>query len=657
MRKGAGTQMALPPDDRRTSVDALVASEARLRRAQRVARLGSWELDLAGKVMWGSDEAFRIYGLQVTPDNSLPFEIVREIPLPEYRPALDRALQDLVQHGTPYEMRFRIRRHDDGAIRHVHSFAEASHDEAGAPVLVTGTIQDVTEHEEATRALQDALRANEERALLILEQAADAIFLGAPDGVFTGVNERACELTGYGREELLGRGFDLLFTPAVLAAAPLRYDLVHRGDTVVNERLLTRKDGKDVLVEMRAKKLSDGTLQAIVRDISERRHLEEQLQLRQRMDSVGTLAGGIAHDFNNILAAIVGYADLLRIGGGRLDAGQQRGVEGILKAARRAADLVRGLQMLSRPDPGGVESFDLYKVASEVFQVLRETTDRLIAKEMLIPPGRFPVHGSASALYHALMNLGINAVQAVEQKGPGEGDRVSIDARDVVATAGGPLPLPPGPYVHVRVRDTGVGMSPEVQKRAFDPLFTTKEKGERKGQGLGLGMVYNIVVRQHGGLINIESAEGAGSTFNLYLPRGRAAEDGQRADATAIPGGTETILIVDDEPQIVTLTREVLERVGYTVLAAADGQEAIEIFRARMGEIDLVLLDRTLPRLPGERVLQEVLAVRPDVKVVVSSGDASVDLTDFPGALRILHKPYAPSLLYGVVREVLDGGR
>lgn len=643
--------------DRTVTDGSLVVSEARLRRAQRVAHLGSWELDLISRIMWGSDEAFRIYGLEPTADNSLPFDVVKEIPLPEYRPALDEALANLVLRGTPYEMRFRIRRHNDGAIRHVHSFAEAALDASGRPALVTGTIQDVTEYELASQALHDALRANEERARLILEQAADAIFLGSPSGVFTGVNERACELTGYGPGELVGRDFRLLFAPEVLDSMPLRHDLIDLGETVITERPLTRRDGTQVLVEMRSKKLSDGTLQAIVRDISERRRLEEQLQLRQRMDSIGTLAGGIAHDFNNILTAIVGYADLLRITGSQFDVAQSRAVEGILTSCRRAADLVHGLQMLTRPDAGEVASFDLHLVAAEVFTLLSETTDRLIAKEMLVTPERFLVRGNASALYHALMNLGINAVQAIEQKGPQAGDRVSIDAQDVVVEQGGSPALPPGPYVRVTVRDTGTGMSPEVQRRMFDPLFTTKEKGERKGQGLGLAMVYNIVVRQHHGLIDVESAEGSGTAVHLFLPRGDAAESRRAAPARPVVGGRETILVVDDEEEIVTLTREALRQVGYSVLTATDGREAVEIFAAHRDEVDLILLDRTLPSLRGEQVLREVLAVRPDARVIVSSGDASVDLSAFPGARRLLHKPYGPTLLYEIIRDVLDGER
>jgi len=619
-----------------------------------VARLGSWELNLETGVVWGSDEAFRIYGLPEEPDHTLPYDIVKTVPLPEFRPQLDRALAELLERGTPYEIRFRIRRVSDGAIRYIHSFAETTGDGDGGPRLITGTVQDVTEYEEANRDLQNALRTNEERARLILEQAADAIFIDAPAAGFIQVNEQACELTGYSRDELLGAELELLFAPEVLKAVPLRDDLLDLGQTVIRERLLTRKDGSSVVVEMRSKRLSDGTYQSIVRDISQRKRLEEQLYLRQRMDSLGTLAGGIAHDFNNILAAIVGYADAFRLARHDTPESREKTVSGILQACRRAADLVRGLQMLTRPAPRETENFDLHAVATEVFRVLDETTNRVIEKRMLIPPDRFHVLGDSSAIYHALMNLGLNAIQAIEEKGAAVGDTVTIEAFEDVVEPGDPRALRPGRYIHVAVGDTGTGMSPDVQRRAFDLLFTTKEKGERKGQGLGLSVVYNIVVRQHDGLIAINSSEGEGCTFHLFLPRGRQPTAGGSPGSQQIRGGDETILVIEDEHQLVTLTREVLEELGYTVLTAADGQEGIDLFTEHSDDIDLVLLDRTLPRLAGDKVLQEMLALRPDVKVIVSSGDTAVDLDVLPGARMILHKPYSLSVLFDAVRDVID---
>jgi PAS domain S-box-containing protein len=625
------------------------SSEARLLRAQSVAKLGSWELDLKTGVVWGSDEAFRIYGLRTTPEHTLPYDIVKEIPLPDDRPRLDAALNELLERGTPYEIRFQIRRVSDGAIRHIHSFAEATCDADGRPTLITGTVQDVTEHEEANRALQDALRANEERARLILEQAADAIFIATPDSGFSRVNEQACELTGYRRAELVGAEFDLLFTPDVLSAEPLCWDLLDKGETVIRERVLTRKDGSSVVVEMRSKRLSDGTYQSIVRDVSERKRLEEQLHLRQRMDSLGTLAGGIAHDFNNILAAIVGYADAFRLARYDNTESRERTVSGILQACRRASDLVRGLQMLTRPAPRETENFDLHAVATEVFRVLDETTNRIISKDMLIPPDRFHGLGDSSAIYHAL-----NAIQAIEEKGPAEGDRIALEAFDENSLPGDPRALNPGRYIHVVLRDTGVGMSPEVQNRAFDLLFTTKEKGERKGQGLGLSVVYNIVVRQHNGLIAIDSDEGEGCAFHLYLPRGARSVDRTSIREHQVRGGDETILVIEDEHQLAALTREVLEDLGYTVLTAADGQEGIDLFAEHVDAVDLVLLDRTLPRLAGDQVLQQMLALQPDVKVIVSSGDTAVDLGALPGARMILHKPYSLTVLFEAIRDVIE---
>jgi two-component system cell cycle sensor histidine kinase/response regulator CckA len=643
-------------DDREsepTDVASLVTSEARLRRAQRVARLGSWELDLRSGVMWGSDEAFRIYGLTRTPDNSLPYEVVKGVPLPEHRPELDDALSALLREGAPYEVRFRIRRLDDGEIRHIHSFAEVARDPSGAPARVTGTVQDVTEYEEAHRALRDALKANEERALLILEQAADAIFVRDADGGFVQVNEQACRLTGFDREELLGGDFRLLFHPEVLAAEPLRKDLLDRGETVIRERMLTRKDGSEAVIEMRSTRLSDGSYQSILRDISDRRRLEEQLHLRQRMDSLGTLAGGIAHDFNNILAAIVGSADSLRLGDNEV-ASRDRVVGNILQACRRAADLVRGLQMLTRPSPLEHESFDLYSVASEVFRVLEETTNRLINKEMAIPEGCYPVVGNPSAIYHALMNLGINAIQAIEEKGPGPEDVVRIEATDHVVGSHDRLPLGPGDYVRITVRDTGVGMSPEVKNRAFDLLFTTKEKGERKGQGLGLTIVYNVIVRHHKGAIDIDSVEGEGTAVHLYLRRGSMPIAEAPPSTPIFRGGDETILVVEDEPEIAALTREVLTSFGYTVLTAADGLEAVDAFRENRDELDLVILDRTLPKLSGEEVLRQMQELDPGVKVIVSSGDTTVDLSLFPGALCVLHKPYRLATFFDTIRDAFD---
>jgi two-component system, cell cycle sensor histidine kinase and response regulator CckA len=641
------------------------ASESRLQRAQAVAQVGIWELDLATRVLWASDEAFRLYGLTRTADNNLPLALVQSVPLPEHRARLDDALAALRVGQRPYDIEYQIRRPSDGAIRHIHSLAEVARDVGGRPTTVLGTLQDITESKAAAAALAAALerseemfaalKASEERARMIFEQAADAILVADAQGRIMVANQRAVELTGYSREELSGRSFGAVFSSAVLDAAPLRFDLLERGDTVVRERVAPRKDGSMVTIEMRSRKLPDGTYQTILRDLTDSKRLEEQLLLRQRMDSIGTLTSGIAHDFNNILAAVMGFADMLDLDRDELTEEQVQNVEGILQAAQRGADLVHGLQTLTRPRGEDKGCFDLAEVAAEAFRVLEQTTNRVVAKQLRIDKGAFWLRGNESDIYHALMNLGVNAVQAIEEKGAVQGDLVWMEACDCAPDLGDSLGLKGGAYVHVAFGDTGIGMTSEVRQRVFDPLFTTKAKGPRKGQGLGLTMVYKIVVDRHGGHIHIETAPGAGTVFHLYLPKAAARPEGAAVAAQArLARGHETILVVEDEPLLLDLTRRTLEHAGYRVLTAEDGARAIEVFREAGASINLVLLDRTLPKQPGAAVMRQIRAMRPDIKVIVTSGDSFPGEVEFPTALRFLEKPYLPRFLCRVVREALD---
>jgi PAS domain S-box-containing protein len=642
MGKGSGERNEDPLDVR------VRLSEARLARAQAVGHVGSWELDLVKKTMWASEEAFRLYGVPITPDQQMPVSFAQSIPLPEYRAPLDRALEDLIAGRRPYDIEFRIRRERDGAILDVHSRAVLVTDSVGRPVRVDGTIQDVT----ARKQMERALRAGEERTRMMLEQAADAILLGNPQGVLISVNEKAAELSGYAREEMLGKNISFLFDQEVLEAVPLRYDLLEQGCDVVRERKLTRKDGSAVPVEMHAKKLSDGTLQAILRDTTERKRTEEQLQLRQRMASIGTLAGGIAHDFNNLLAAIMGYADLLALEP-TLDSHQRTSVESILRACRRGADLVGGLASLARSGQTEKDSFDLGKAAGEVVNVLTETTDRRIEKRLVTESEPCFVLGNESDIFHALMNLGINAVQAIESRGARAGDRVEFVIGRHEVKDDDPEELQPGPYIRVFVRDTGPGMAPSVRQRAFDPLFTTKQKGVTKGQGLGLTMVFNTVVTQHNGHIQVDSLEGEGTSFRLLLKEGSPTPVPPSRVPALTGGNGETILVIDDEPQILEVTQIALARAGFHVLIAADGAAALDVFRRNMTAVDAVVLDRSLPGMAGEEVLAALLDLDPDLTVIVSSGDATVGLEQFPGAVRLLRKPYVPSVLCSALQDVL----
>jgi CheY-like chemotaxis protein len=336
---------------------------------------------------------------------------------------------------------------------------------------------------------------------------------------------------------------------------------------------------------------------------------------------------------------------------------QRESVETILKSAHRAKDLVRNLQSLSGSARAPAKTFDLHQVAVVLFAVLSETTNRLIRKEVDILPNTFFIHGSESDIYHSLMNLGVNAVQAIEEKGIRPGDQVLIRAEAYEATRENSQGIAPGPYVHVLFSDTGNGMIPEVRRRIFEPLFSTKQKGERKGQGLGLAMVYNIVTRQHAGLVRVESAPREGTTFHLFLPRSNQQTIAPAGPAPNRMGQGETILVVDDEATILALTRQALEGGGYQVVCASDGLEALEIFSREHQRIAVVLLDRTLPKLSGEAVFQRLKQLRPDARIILSSGEALNAGEDFPGAFGTLSKPYTVTALREVIYSATTAAR
>jgi PAS domain S-box-containing protein len=393
-------------------------------------------------------------------------------------------------------------------------------------------------------------------------------------------------------------------------------------------------------------------------DITERRHLEEQLQIRQRMDSVGTLAGGIAHDFNNLLAGVIGYLDILikRESAGLTEI-QRTLVGNALSSGFRAADLVKQFQSLSRGYASEKRSLDVYLMAEEVFSLLDSTTDRLIEKIIAFSPDTFYVLANPAELHQVLLNLATNAVRAIETKGIQPGDFIRLGAENLRLEANNSLNLKAGDYIHLRFADSGAGMSKEVKKQAFDPLFTTQAKSSQKGQGLGLAMVYNILTRRHGGSIDIESAPGKGSIFHLYLPQAGEPEASSPEQAFPETGRGETVLVVDDEKHVRHLAREILESQGYRVLSAENGEEALELWRNQRGEIACILLDLIMPVMSGQGFLQKILQDDPDVKVIISSG-YSQEAAQLDASLRAhayLAKPYQVGELLHTVRDIIDG--
>ncbi|MCP4723598.1 MAG: PAS domain S-box protein, partial [bacterium] len=395
-----------------------------------------------------------------------------------------------------------------------------------------------------------------------------------------------------------------------------------------------------------------GTLQ----DITERRRLEEQLQIRQRMDSLGTLAGGIAHDFNNILVGILGNIDLLTLNNENFTPDQKECLTDAGKSCNRAANLIRQFQTLSTGAVRGKTAVDIHDISKEVFSLLKETTDRLITKQIKFKKGEYYVEANSGELHQVLLNLATNSAQAIEERGAYEGDYIRIQAENYEVTTGDRTGLTEGDYVHITIEDSGVGMSEVVLKKAFDPMFSTKDKGVRKGQGLGLAMVYNIISRIYNGHTYIDSKEGKGTTLHIYLPKAQPVDKVEKEKAVDIKGGTETILVVDDEENVRKFTKKLLTQVGYTVITASDGREALKIYKKQKDSIDTVILDLTMPQMSGKQVFQEMLDINPDVKVIISSGhgDEYSKKGILAEAKGNVGKPYKMKALAREVRKVLD---
>ncbi|MBN1290550.1 MAG: PAS domain S-box protein [Candidatus Latescibacteria bacterium] len=389
-------------------------------------------------------------------------------------------------------------------------------------------------------------------------------------------------------------------------------------------------------------------------DITQQRKLEERLQIREHLDSLGTLAGGIAHDFNNLLAVIFGNIELLRSEAAGFTDEQREFLDEASYSCRRAAMLIKNIQFLSKGVVEQTTDVDLYQTIKNVFEFLDDTPDKNIEKIIHIRPGEYIISGKPDQLHQAFLHLGSNALEAIQRKDAKTGDFIKISAEECHITANDRRGLSPGKYVHIFFEDTGTGMTERVKRKAFDPLFTTKERSSQKGQGLGLAIVYNIVTRMHEGFIEIESTEGKGTVFHIYLPLSLAQSSG---DSEYLDGNKEknaTILVVEDEKSVRRVTEKMLRKHGYTVMTAADGIEGLEVYNAHYNTIDLVMLDLSMPKMSGKMFLEKILNTNPNVKVIISSGQSEEEMQKYKQAKGYLSKPYNIDNLIKMIGKVLD---
>ena len=539
-------------------------------------------------------------------------------------------------------------RHKDGrAIPVEIGLAPVRH---GAKHYVLASLIDITNRRHA----EEAVRASEAYHRNILENIGDAVFIADAEGRYVDVNPRACELTGYTREELLRLGVIDTYPPESRGEAVERISHVAGGRPVVVERPLVRQDGRIIAVEANARPLSGGRMLVTVRDVTERHQLERQLRQAQKMEAVGRLAGGVAHDFNNLLTAIFGYTDLLAEDlapdhPGRAD------LQEIQTAATRASALTRQLLAFSRQQVLQPVVLNLNDVVADVQKMLKRLLGEDVELHAQLAPDLGNVRADAGQVEQVIMNLAVNARDAMPT-----GGQLTIETANVELTedyAEAHPPVMPGRFVMLAVSDTGVGMDEATRAKVFEPFFTTKEPG--KGTGLGLATVYGIV-KQSGGFIWVYSEPGKGAAFKAYFPRVDAPiEPGARAPEVAgTVAGTETILLAEDDELLRPLARELLTKLGYAVLEARGSAEALTLARGHEGEIHLLVSDVVMPGGGGFHLAQQLLAERPNLRVLYMSGytdEAVVRHGLLERGLNYLQKPFTPAVLARRVRDVLDG--
>jgi PAS domain S-box-containing protein len=581
--------------------------------------------------------------------NSLLFHSVR-------RPiaVLQRAMDEVEQQGPGIEVELQA---DDEIGALARAFNRMSRELAAS--LEQLRVQ-IAERKEAEKAL----RRSEEDLSILLDSIADAVIATDTEGRVVRMNPVAATLTGWSEDEARGRPLSEVFRSLdheTREPAPDPAALVlERGDTVAlsGHRLLVARDGREHrIVESGAPIRGTGTdVRGVVlafHDITEEIRIQQELRHSQKMDSIGQLAGGVAHDFNNMLGAIMGATEVLAAEVGD-DRRVNPGLGMIVETCERAAALTGKLLAFSRKGPTDSQRLNLDAVVKDVIAILSHTIDKRI--EVKAEPARPTLYtdGDRSQIQNALLNLAVNARDAM----PSGGTLVFTTARVDVEPPGLHThsgTLAPGAYARIRVADTGTGIAHGILDRIFEPFFTTKEVG--KGTGLGLTSVYTTA-KDHGGAVDVQSRPGEGTVFDLYLPLAtqptEAATETQRGGAVARTG---RVLVADDEEMLRKSLTAMLVRAGFEVETAKDGREAVDVFVREQGRFELVLMDMVMPRMGGRDAMRLILEHDPDARILIISGfsmDEDPQTLVEQGAAGFLQKPFRRDALLRAIADCLE---
>lgn len=636
--------------EQRQADEAVRQSEQRFRALVERSRDGILLIDDKATLRYVSPSLRHILGHDpsVWPGRSL-FQLVHEGDLDHLRERLGYAR---TEPGEDVSTAVRVRAADGSDRRIELNICNRLDDPSVRAVVIN--FRDITERERAARELAS------HHTLL------EGLFASLPDMIcykdrnlrFLGGNRAFEALAGRPVSEIVGLPCTVIFKDE-WAAKVLEIEqqvLVTRKTAHVEESIVM-PGGRRVLLDISVSPLiaPDGSMTGVIivgRDLTERKQLEDQLRQSQKLEAVGQLAGGVAHDFNNLLTVILGNLELARSGIPGLDFKEL--MSSTEQAARQAAELTRQMLGFARRQPMRLEPVELSRLSSDTIGLLRRTIDPRIVTEHSASSDLWPVLADAGQIQQVVMNLCLNARDAMP-----EGGRLTLRLENVSLDEDAGrrnVHARPGDYVQLIVSDTGTGMPPEVRDRMFEPFFTTKPIGQ--GTGLGLSVVFGII-RGHHGWIECESEIGKGTSISVYLPRASSSASSSRppSDEVLPMGNGETILLVDDEVLVRDVGRNTLTGLGYRVLLAADGTEAIEVFWREKAHIRLVVMDLTMPQLTGREAFSRIREIDPHAPVLFASGHSEGEFlpAELDSTCGFLSKPYTPMTLASAVRRALNG--
>lgn len=613
-------------------------------------------LDKDGKRLYVSPQIEKMLGFSSTEWLSEPDLWVQRLH-PDDRMRVLEEVYDVFENGKRFRTEYRLLARD-GHIVWVRDEAAVAHDETGKPCFIQGIMVDISD----LLRTEEALHESEVKFRTIFERTAVGIALVDMEGRFMESNPALQEMLGYRRKELLTKAFSELIHPEDETADLDFYKklLAGKQDHYQIEKRYIRQDrgviwGRENVSLVRDAEDRPQYSIHMVEDISEWKQLETQFLQSQKMETVGRLAGGIAHDLNNLFTVLSGYSQLSLLGLKEKDPLREN-IEEIKKATDRASDLTHQLLAFSRRQALDMKVLDLNTLVRGLEKMLGRVIGEDIELITHLGDDLGRVKTDPHQIEQVILNLVVNARDAMPEGGKLVIKTGNIELDESYARTH--IGVTPGRYVLFSVSDTGCGMSPGVRERIFDPFFTTKEKG--KGTGLGLSTVYGII-KQSGGHIWVYSEPGQGTAFKIYLPWFEDEESpvlSQKDEVGEVPRGSETVLLVEDEPAVRNLATQFLRHQGYIVLEAANGEEAMGLIRQPVVEkIDLLLTDVVMPQLGGKELFKRFKVIYPDVKVLFVSGysdKAIIHQTLFEPGAPFLEKPFSLMNLARKVREVLN---